>query len=206
MWNHIFELCANRRPRLLFVPTAAADDPRYTVQIYERFHSRADVTHLHFFPWPPANLRDLALEHDVILVSGGNTANMLAIWRTHGFDETLREAWRNGVILCGGSAGAICWFEASVTDSFGPQLEGMQDGLGFLPGSVCPHYDGEELRRPRYTELVRRGFPPGFGIDDLAALHFEGTELEEVLTTRDGSRGYRVTADGEEALDARLLT
>jgi hypothetical protein len=81
----------------------------------------------------------------------------------------------------------------------------MRDGLGFLRGSACPHYDGEQLRRPRYTQLVRDGFPPGFGIDDLAALHFEGTELVEVLTTREGSGAARVTADGEERLAARLL-
>ena len=89
---------------------------------------------------------------------------MLAIWRTHGFDRILREAWERGVLLFGGSAGMICWFEAGVTDSFGPRLEGMRDGLGFLPGSACPHYDGEEQRRPRYRELVepafRRASPP----------------------------------------------
>jgi dipeptidase E len=206
LWDHIFELCSERRPRLLFVPTAAADDPGATLEVYERFHRRAEVSHVHFFPWPPDDLRERTLERDVILVSGGNTANMLAIWRAHGFDEILREAWRNGAILCGGSAGAICWFEASVTDSFGPQLEGMRDGLGFLPGSACPHYDGEELRRPRYTELVRQGFPSGFAIDDLAALHFDGTELVEVLATREGARAYRVTPDGEQPLGARLLT
>jgi dipeptidase E len=206
LWNHIFELSANRRPRLLFVPTAAADAPSYTLDVYERFRGRADVSHLNFFPWPPSGLRDRTLEQDVILAGGGNTANMLAIWRTHGFDRVLREAWQRGVILCGGSAGAICWFEASVTDSFGPQLEGMRDGLGFLRGSACPHYDGEELRRPRYTDLVRSGFPPGLAIDDRAALHYEGDALVEVLTTHEGSRAYRVTPDGEEPLDARLLT
>jgi dipeptidase E len=206
LWDHIFELCSKPRPRLLFVPTAAADDPSATLDVYDRFHGRADVSHVHFFPWPPDDLRERTLERDVILVSGGNTANMLAIWRAHGFDEILREAWRDGAILCGGSAGAICWFEASVTDSFGPQLEGMRDGLGFLSGSACPHYDGEDVRRPRYTELVSKGFPAGFAIDDLAALHFDGTELVEVLTTREGSRAYRVTPDGEQPLDARLLT
>ena len=91
----------------------------------------------------------------MILVGGGNTANMLAVWRVHGFDAILREAWEAGVVLAGWSAGMICWFEAGVTDSFGPQLEGMRDGLGFLPGSACPHYDGEELRRPVYTAARR---------------------------------------------------
>jgi len=191
--------------RVLYVPTPGMEDPASTVSWYERLHGRAEMTHLHFFPYPPEDLRRLALSHDVIFVTGGNTANALAIWRTHGFDEVLREAWENGVLLTGWSAGAICWFEAAVTDSFGPQLEGMRDGLGFLPGSACPHYDGEELRRPRYAELVRDGFPPGIAIDDDVAIRFEGTELAEVVTSRDGAGAYRVEADGEVPLDVRRL-
>ena len=98
----------------------------------------------------------------------------------------------------------ICWFEAGVTDSFGPDLIGMGDGLGLLPGSACPHYDGEERRRPVYTQLVREGFPPGYAADDGVGLLFEAQDLREVVTTRVGSTGYRVTADGEEQLEARL--
>jgi len=191
--------------RVLYVPTPGMEDPASTVSWYERLHGRAEMTHLHFFPYPPDDLRRLALNHDVIFVTGGNTANALAIWRTHGFDEVLREAWEKGVLLTGWSAGAICWFDAAVTDSFGPQLEGLQDGLGFLPGSACPHYDGEELRRPRYAELVRDGFPPGIAIDDDVAIRFEGTELAEVVTSRDGAGAYRVGADGEVPLDVRRL-
>jgi peptidase E len=99
----------------------------------------------------------------------------------------------------------ICWFEAGVTDSFGPQLEGMRDGLGFLPGSACPHYDGEELRRPVYTRLVADGFPPGYAADDAAALHFVGTELHEVVAAEDGAQAYRVETGGETPIPARLL-
>ena len=206
LWKDVFRLSGRERPRLLLVPTASADDPRSVLELYERFRAHADVSHLTFFPWPPADLRERTLAYDVVVVGGGNTANMLAIWRVHGFDRVLREAWESGVVLCGGSAGAICWFEASVTDSFGPQLAGMRDGLGFLPGSACPHYDGEEPRRPRYTELVRDGFPPGIAIDDFAAARFDGTALAEVLTTRESARAYRVSAAGEEPLEARLLT
>jgi dipeptidase E len=157
----------------------------------------ADVTHLSFYPWPPPALRELALAHDVILVGGGSTANMLAVWRVHGFDRILREAWESGVVLTGWSAGMICWFEAGVTDSFGPELAGLRDGLGFLPGSACPHYDGEELRRPVYRRLVRDGeLPPGIALDDGAGAHYVGTTLERVL----GASAYRVTPDGEERL------
>jgi peptidase E len=98
----------------------------------------------------------------------------------------------------------ICWFEAGVTDSFGPRLEGM-DCLGWLSGSACPHYDGEEMRRPRYRELVAGGLPAGLAADDGVGLHFEGTELAEVVTCRPGAAAYRVTADGEDRIDARLL-
>jgi peptidase E len=181
------------------------EDPAATLEWHERLRGRAELTHLHFFPYPPGDLRELTLSHDVVLVAGGNTANALAVWRTHGFDAVLREAWDGGILLTGWSAGAICWFEAAVTDSFGPQLAGMRDGLGFLAGSACPHYDGEALRRPRYAELVRGGFPAGIAIDDDVGVRFEGTELAEVVASRAGATAYRVSTDGEERLEARLL-
>jgi len=196
--------CARGR-RLLYVPTAGMENTDFTVAWYgvARRHGAA-MTHLHFSPWPPDDLRGLVLDHDVVFVPGGNTANMLAVWRVHGFDGILREAWESGVVLAGWSAGAICWFEAGVTDSFGPGLSAL-DCLGFLPGSACPHYDGEELRRPRYAELLREGMPPGIAIDDGAAVRFEGTEPAEVVTARPGATAYRVGADGEEPLEARTL-
>jgi dipeptidase E len=192
-------------PRVLFVPTASSA-PEFTLaSFYESFGRRAEASHVRFNPWPPEALRELALAQEAIYVGGGNTANALAIWRVHGFDAILREAWERGVLLCGWSAGMICWFEASVTDSFGPELAGMRDGLGFLPGSACPHYDGGPRRRPAYTELVRDGFPPGIACDDAAAALFEGTELREVVAREPGARAYRVGPVGEEPLEARLV-
>jgi peptidase E len=196
---------ADGRPRVLIVPTASADGAESTLLLLTQLSDRAEVSHLPFFPWPPDNLRELALAQDVIYVTGGNTANALAIWRVHGFDKILREAWDAGVVLTGWSAGMICWFEACVTDSFGPQLEGMADGLGFLPGSACPHYDGEDERRPVYTRLVAEGFLPGLAADDCVALRFDGTELAEVVSARAGARAYHVRAGGEEPIEARLL-
>jgi peptidase E len=188
----------------LLVPSASSENASSILLWYERLHGRAELTHLRFFPWPPENIRELALAQNVILVPGGNTANALAIWRVHGFDQILREAWQDGVLLAGWSAGMICWFEHGVTDSFGPDLAGM-DCLGFLPGSACPHYDGEERRRPVYTRLVQEGFPAGVAADDAVGLHYVGTELREVVTSREGATAYRVTAQGEEPLAARLL-
>ena len=202
MYGHVLSL-AGPSPRMLWVGTASAEDPQFSLRVHDDFRDRADVRRVEFFPWPPENVRELVLSQDVIVVGGGNTANMLAIWRVHGFDTLLREAWEQGTILTGSSAGMICWFEAGVTDSFGPQLEGMRDGLGFLPGSACPHYDGEELRRPVYRRLVDDGFPAGYAADDGAALHFVGTELAEVWTTKENASAYRVEPGAETPLTAR---
>jgi peptidase E len=205
LYRYALELTGKARPRILFVPTAVGDEASSVVSFYERFEGLGERGHLPVFPWPPPNLRELVLSFDAIDVSGGSTANLLAIWRVHGLDAILREAWERDVVLFGASAGMICWFEAGVTDSFGPQLEGMRDGLGFLGGSACPHYDGEERRRPRYRELVDGGFPAGIAADDGVALHYEGTELREVVTCRPGAAAYRVTPGNEERIDARLL-
>ena len=190
-------------PKVCFVPTPSGDAP--PIRFYESFAHRAEATHVAFNPWPRADLAEHVLAQDAIYVSGGNTANALAIWRVHGFDAVLREAWKRGILLCGWSAGMICWFEAGVTDSFGPELRGMREGLGFLSGSACPHYDGEERRRPVYQELVAHGFPPGYAADDAAALHFVGTELHEVVAVEEGARAYRVEPGTETPLPARLL-
>jgi dipeptidase E len=204
LYEYILDLAGKEHPSVLFIPTASAENPEYIVWFYERFAPRADARHLNTFPWPPENVRDLILSQDVINVGGGSTANMLAIWKVHGIDTALREAWENGVVLCGASAGMICWFEAGVTDSFGPQLEGM-DCLGFLPGSACPHYDGEAQRRPRYRELIEGGFAEGVAADDGVGIHYVGTEIAEVVTCRPGAAAYRVTRDGEEKLETKEL-
>jgi dipeptidase E len=195
-------LDAGRGPNVLYVGTADMENPYRALDVVDRL----DASVLHFNPWPPDDLRGVVLAHDVVLVGGGNTANMLAIWRLHGFDAVLREAWQSGVVLAGWSAGMICWFEAGVTDSFGPQLTGMRDGLGFLSGSACPHYDGEELRRPVYERLVADGFPPGIALDDGAGAHYVGTELHAVVASSAGAGGYLVGPDGEQALETRVLT
>ena len=200
--DHALALARGRR--VLYVPTATREDAAFTLLWYDRLRERGTMTHLNFFPWPPDGLRELALAQDIILVAGGNTANALAIWRVHGFAEILREAWEDGVLLAGWSAGMICWFEHGVTDSFGPELTAM-DCLGFLPGSACPHYDGEERRRPVYTQLVADGLSEGVAADDDVGVHFVGSDLREVVTSRPGATAYRVTRDGEQPLDARLL-
>ena len=202
----LLELAGVARPRVCFLPTATADSAERIELFYDAFRSRAcEPSHLKLFGMPEEPAAHVAAQ-DVMYVHGGNTANMLAIWRVHGVDRALREVWERGGVLGGWSAGANCWFEDSVTDSFGPTLRELGGGLGFLPGSFCPHYDGEPERRPTYTRLVRDGvLAPGYAADDDAGFHFEGTELHEVVSQRAGARGYRVTADGEEPLEARLF-
>jgi len=194
------------RPKLLYLNTASAHDPRQSLRAFQGLSRVAQVELVEFFPWPPERLRELTLEQDIVMVGGGNTANMLAIWRVYGFDEILREAYERGVVLAGSSAGMICWFEAGVTDSFGPQLEGMRDGLGFLAGSACPHYDDEELRRPTYRRLIdEEGFPPGLATDSGVAMRFVDGELAEVVSPREGATAYRVEPGREAPLEARIV-
>jgi len=157
--DYVLELSAADRPRVLYLPTPSGDADTLIVTFYERFAGHAEPSHLKLFGAPdPAAWRHRLLQQDVICVSGGNTANALAVWRTHGMDVALREAWESGIVLCGGSAGMICWFECSVTDSFGSGLSPLRDGLGFLPGSACPHYDGEERRRRSTSSWSRQAF------------------------------------------------
>lgn len=204
----LVELTGRERPRVLYIGTAMAEDPAAALRMYDRFEGMAEVSRLEFFPWPPEDLRERVVEADLVFVGGGNTANMLAIWRVHGVDELLREALESGIVLSGSSAGGICWFAEGVTDSFGPQLDKMEC-LGFLPGSFCPHYDDEELRRPRYHELLQNGAVAGYAADSGVGLHFVDGELREIVACEEGSQAYRVEVrDGEvveDAIGARTL-
>src|SRR3989441_8933724 len=156
---YVLGLSAKPRLKICFVPTASGDSAMYITKFYEAFGDRAEACHVGLFGRPRTDMASVLTSQDIIYVGGGNTANMLAVWRAHGVDRMLADAWERGVILTGVSAGMICWFEAGVTDSFGP-LAALRDGLGVLPGSACPHYDGERDRRPTYQRLVRARGPP----------------------------------------------
>jgi peptidase E len=203
---YVLALTDNARPKVRFLGTATGDDPWATERFYEQWPAAlCEPAHVPLFGVPDRPHERL-LEADVIVVSGGNTANLLAVLRAQGLDKTLRDAWERGVVLTGWSAGAICWFESGVTDSFRAELDPIDGCLGFLGGSMCPHYDGEELRRPVYTRLVREGtLAPGLAADDAVGLHFAGTELAATVSAAAGSTAYRVDRDGETRLDARLL-
>jgi dipeptidase E len=212
----ILSLAPRRPAKTCFVPTASADSAIYIVKFYRAFSGRAIPTDLTIFdppslPRQPAHTSEIAgflADQDIIYVGGGSTANLLSIWRTHGFDRILRDAWIRGAILCGVSAGMICWFRDGLTDSFG-ELKRLGDGLGFIDASACPHYDGEEERRSAYHKAIKEGLVSGYAADDGAALHFRGTELVEVISSREGASAYRVElVDGrveETRLQARYL-
>jgi dipeptidase E len=201
----ILSLTGRDEPRVCFVPTASGDGPLYIARFYSAF-TRAGCrpSHLPLFNPPYPDLPDALLRQDVIYVGGGSTANMLAVWRLHGVDAALRKAWERGVVLCGISAGSLCWFEGGVTDSWGT-LRPLPDGLGFLPGSNCPHYDSEPERRPTYERAVADGvLGPGVAADDGVGLHFVGSELAGIVSERPGAAAYRVERDGDAVREARI--
>jgi dipeptidase E len=203
--DYLLGLTGATRPRICFVPTASGDSDSYIERFYAAFpEERALATHLPLFRRDRRDPRLALLEQDVIYVGGGNTANLLAVWRVHGVDLALREAAARGVILAGVSAGMICWFEAGHTDSFGG-VAPLNDGLGLLAGSACPHYDGEVDRRPDYRQRVASGeLPPGVAADDGAALHFVDGALAAAVSSRPGAGAWRVEPGPEGAVETPL--
>jgi peptidase E len=211
--RYVLDLVDARRPKVCLVPTAASGMDRYVTRFLGAFPSSSfEPSFLDLFDRTVTDLSAFLGEQDVIYVGGGNTANMLAIWRVHGADLALRSAWEAGTVLCGMSAGANCWFEASTTDSFlVGRADPLADGLGFLPGSFCPHYDGEEERRPSFQALIAAGtLPAGLGCDDFAAVHFVSTELLEAVAAKEGAGAYRVSpveqGAAEKPVPTRLLS
>jgi peptidase E len=211
MLQFMLDLSGRERPRICMLATASGETASGLASYYATFARRAEPTHLDLFGRKVTDIEGFLLDQDVIFVAGGNTANMLAIWRLHGVDKALKAAWEGGVVLAGWSAGANCWFESSVTDSFGLNLDPLKDGLRFLDGSFCPHYDSESLRRPRYEELVGGGrLPDGVAADDGVGVLYEGRGLADVVASLPGQHAYRVQRRKgnnveETQLRARLL-
>src|SRR5689334_11919752 len=209
-----FELAgAPERPRLCYLGTATGDDPARIAGFYGAFAGRGvQVSHLSLFTMPTVpDMRAHLLAQDVVWVGGGSVANLLAVWRVHGLDEVFREAWEAGVVLGGVSAGSLCWHVGGTTDSFGPDLRPVTNGLGLIPTSNGVHYDSEEQRRPLYHRLVAEGtLPAGHATDDGVGLVYRGTALVDVVADRPGKAAYRVECgpDGaarETRLEPRLL-
>jgi peptidase E len=202
--RHVIKHARRECPAVCYVGTASGDEDAYAVRFYSAF-AQLDCrpTHLPFFRRTP-ELRKMLLAQDIVYVGGGNTKSMLAVWRDWGFPEILREAWQAGTILCGTSAGAICWFETGITDSWADALYALPC-LGFLPGACCPHYDGEKERRPSVHRMVAAGDPASvLALDDGAAAHFEGTRLARIVTSRPKAGAYCVRRGDEAAREEAL--
>ncbi len=207
--DYMLDATGKPRVRVCILATATGDMASHLQDWFPP--ERTWITHLLLFERTVPDITEFLCDQDLILVGGGNTLSMLAVWRAQGVDVALRAAWEAGIVMTGGSAGSLAWFECGTTDSFHLDLlEPLHDGLGFLAGSHCPHYDGEVQRRPLYHRLIGEGFPAGIAIDEDAAVHYVGTEISEVVSARPGATAYCVEQNAagdvvETALSARML-
>ena len=205
--RYAMELSGAREPKVCFVNTAGGDDSRWQSWCYAALaDAGARPTHLSLFPMP--NVADVTAHLtgvDVIWVGGGSVANLLALWRLHGVDKAMRAAWEAGVVLGGVSAGSICWHTGGNTDSFGPELRAVTNGLGLLPYSNAPHYDAEPQRRPLFQQLIAAGdLPAGYATDNGAGLLYRGAELVECVAERDDAYCWQVRREGNRAVETQL--
>ncbi len=190
--KYILEQSDVVKPNICFIPTASAEDKAYTVNFYSAFNKlNCNPSHLNFFQRTP-NLRSIINKQDIIYVGGGNTKSMLAVWREWKLDKLLLKAYEKGVILCGVSAGAICWFEKGVTDSWASNLS-IMDCMGLLKGSCCPHYDGESNRKPSVEKFLNEEIINScFALDDGSAIHFKDGMLYSSISFYEGANAYEV--------------
>jgi len=181
-------------PEICFIPTASGDSDNYIGRFYDFFNEQDCIpSHLSLFAPPTRDLESFILKKDIVYIGGGNTKNLLALWKEWGLEEILRIAWDQGVILAGLSAGSICWFEEGVTDSYGDGLEPIKC-LGFLKGSNCPHYDGEIERRPTYHKLIEsKKIQSGVAADDGVAIHYMENKISRIVSSRPNARAYNVS-------------
>ena len=205
--DYVLSLARRREAKILFLPTASGDPNAQIGAFHATFGNRAcHAQHLSLFrlEQEPAELRALILDQDVVYVGGGSMRNLLAIWREHGLDHILREAWEWGVVLAGLSAGGMCWFDHGITRSTGRPAPVR--GLGFLPGSFSVHYDGDPTRRPVFLDAIARGaMPAGYGADDGVGLLFEDRELVRIVSSRPPARAYRVEPRADAQVDETVI-
>jgi dipeptidase E len=204
--DYLLTLAASEEPRICLLPTAGGDSDDEIRRFYMAFGQRPCVPSalsLFRLGQRPQSVRGHLLGQDVIFVGGGSMLNLLAIWRLHGLDRILREAWEGGTVLCGLSAGSMCWFDQAITTSHGRPEPAR--GLGLLPGSNCVHYASQPERRAAYHEAILAGMPAGFGVDDGAGLLFEEGQLADVVATRPAALARRVERMDSKIVETPLL-
>lgn len=195
---YILKQANKTNPKICFIPTASGDADNYIQRFYKAFHQhKCEASHLSLFSPPTRDLESYILSKDIIYVGGGNTKNLLALWKEWGLNLILKKAWEQGVILAGLSAGSLCWFEQGVTDSFGEGLEPIEC-LGFLKGSHCPHYDGEINRRSTYHKLIAsQVIQGGIAADDGVAIHYIDSKIHQVVCSKPNAKAYEVVLKKE---------
>lgn len=200
-------LTGKERPCVCFILTASGDNTGYLSKSYAAMNGlNCDVTHLQLFTQPNAPVRDHILNSDLIWVGGGSVANLLALWNLHGVDVALREAYERGIILGGVSAGSLCWYQGGPTDSFGPELAPVTNGLGFLPFGNAVHYDSEAQRRPMAHKLIESGtFKRIYATDDGVGVLYENEVAIEVVADKDGPESAGKMAYLLEKINGKVL-
>jgi peptidase E len=206
--DYVLSLTDRPRPRVCFLPTASGDADHYVVRFYRRFSPDCEPSHVSLFRRDQGtggiekDLEGHLLAQDLIYVGGGSVVSMLGAWRAHGLDAVLRKAWRKGIVLCGPSAGSLCWFREALSEFHGSSTRVR--GLGLLPYSNCVHYDAEPARRAEYHRFVGDGMRGGFAVEDGVALHFHGTSLGHVVSSRRRAFAYHVEPAKDGVVEARL--
>lgn len=195
---YILKQASKANPKICFIPTASGDSDNYISRFYNFFNQQECIpSHLSLFEPPTRNLESFILNKDIVYVGGGNTKNLLALWKEWGLDCILEKAWNQGIILAGVSAGSICWFEKGVTDSYGDGLEPI-NCLGFLKGSNCPHYDGEVERKSAYHKLIEsKKIQFGIATDDGVAVHYKEQRISKIVSSRQNAKAYSVFYDNK---------
>ena len=205
------ELTGVERPRVTLIMTATGDDPSYLSLMYSALRELdCVIDHLALFPMPNHVPEKVISNSDVIWVGGGSVVNLLAVWKAHNLDSLLRQAWIDGTVLAGVSAGSICWHMGGPTDSYGKELQPAFEGLGLLPYGNGVHYDSEKQRRPLVHELVANGsLPTTYATDDRIGILYQDTTAIEVVTDLDtnepdGPAAYRIELVDGEVVETRL--
>lgn len=196
--NYILQSAKTKKPKICFLPTASGDSQNYIERFYKCFDKKeCEPKHLSLFKIPTTDLEDYILTSDIVYVGGGSTTNMLLIWKHWGVDNYLKKAYQNETILTGLSAGSICWFEEGVSEVIDnleiPSLKrhAIVKGLGFLSSSHCPHFDGEEYRKPIYEKwILKNEIKSGYGVDDGVGLHFDDGKFKRAISSRPNGRCY----------------
>ncbi len=206
-WNPLLDLyilkqSAKEKPKVCFIGTASGDAQSYIDRFYSSLKKlKCEPSHLSLFKGHTVEIETFILDQDILYVGGGNTRNLLALWKDWGLDIAIRKAYENGTVLAGVSAGSICWFEQGVTDSVPGRLSSLKC-LGWLKGSNCPHYDGEAERRPSYHQLLRSGeILPGLATEDGVAAHYINEKLKEIVSSHPDKKAYSLSLKNSEPVE-----